>query len=376
MLEKVDIVVGSGFGDEGKGLVTSALVSDPEYCLVIRFNGGHQAGHTVHYKNESHVFSSFGSGTLQGASTYWSEYCTFSPIAFINEFHSLKNPKIFVHPLCPIVTPYDEYTNQEREKINNHGSVGVGFGTTVERHTTSPYKLHFMDLLYDKIWKEKLKQIASYYIDENSIKHVNVTLKDRLENFANSVDEIQHLEGINVFTDNPFTLLHWNQFIFEGAQGILLDMDFGFFPNVTRSHTTSRNALKIIKKNKLPKPTIYYVSRCYQTRHGNGYMSDERELELVNAEQETNQTHKFQGKFRKGLFDLDLFSYALQCDSMYSKNLEKRIVVTCCDQISKSYLVDGKIVKDDLTQKLMNKFRMRVDKTYNSKTENLFSLRY
>ena len=68
------IVIGLGFGDEGKGITTSYLCKKLEGTkIVVRFNGGHQAGHTVVFNGKRHIFSSWGSGTLQGIPTYWSE---------------------------------------------------------------------------------------------------------------------------------------------------------------------------------------------------------------------------------------------------------------------------------------------------------------
>jgi adenylosuccinate synthase len=103
------IVVGLGYGDEGKGITTGFLCKKYPNSIVIRYNGGHQAGHTV-YKtlDDYHIFSSFGSGTLQGIPTYWSSYCTFSPIHFLDELISLdENPKIFIDKHCPVTTHYD-----------------------------------------------------------------------------------------------------------------------------------------------------------------------------------------------------------------------------------------------------------------------------
>ena len=147
---KYSSVIGLQFGDEGKGSMVSYLCSQSRNPLVVRFNGGHQAGHTVLYNGIRHTFSSFGSGTLQGVPTYWSKYCTFYPLAAYNEYLKLqtlgiKKPILYVDPLCPVTTPYDCFSNFLDEKENNHGSVGVGFGSTIKRHE-SHYKLYFQDL--------------------------------------------------------------------------------------------------------------------------------------------------------------------------------------------------------------------------------------
>src|SRR5690606_12238557 len=104
-------VIGIGFGDEGKGITTDFLCSRSRNPIVVRFSGGHQAGHTVVLNGVRHVFSNFGSGTLRGAPTYWAKYCTVNPIGIINELDSLIKkgitPKLYIDEKCPITTPYD-----------------------------------------------------------------------------------------------------------------------------------------------------------------------------------------------------------------------------------------------------------------------------
>ncbi len=333
------VVIGLGFGDEAKGLSTSYLCSITENPLVVRSNGGHQAGHTVVYNDKRHVFSSFGSGTLQDVPTYWSKYCTFYPTAFINEYNVLKNlgvnPKIFVHPLCPVTTPYDVFYNQKSEDSNRHGSVGVGFGATIQRQE-SYYKLFVQDLFYEKILIEKLKNIKNYYERKVNCEWPNNFCDDFLESVS-IIKNIIQISGDEIIENfNP---------IFEGAQGILLDQDFGFFPNVTRSNTTSKNALEIF-----PAQEIFYVTRSYQTRHGNGFMTDEGiELNLINNQDETNKSHDYQGEFRTSPLDIELLNYALECDNHFSHGLSKNLIITCLDQHSLDIceLLDGLKTKFD-----------------------------
>lgn len=308
------IVVGLGYGDEGKGLTTSFLCNETENPLVVRFNGGHQAGHTVVYKGKRHVFSGFGSGALQGVPTYWSSYCTFYPPSFMREYKLLPYPVIYVNPLCPVTTPFDIDFNRSSEEKTQHGSVGMGFGATIQRQEDN-YKLFVQDLFYESILKEKLKAIANYYTIFNPEKDI--------EEFLQSVKEVR-----NVIRLADDSIIGNYTPIFEGAQGILLDMDFGFFPNVTRSNTTTKNALSIYPSAQ----EVYYVTRSYLTRHGNGYMPDEKELYLVNDKEETNKSHPYQGEFRKTHLNLDLLNYALACDDNFSSNLKKNLVITCIDQ--------------------------------------------
>lgn len=338
---KTSLVLGLGFGDEGKGVVTSFLASlDPKHSLTVRFNGGHQAGHTVVLEGKRHIFSSFGSGTLQGVPTLISRYCTVYPVALMNEYNVLKamgvDPVIYIDPLAMVTTPLDVMHNQ---KIAQRGeTVGVGVGATIERHEKH-YRLYFQDLYNDAVFHAKMNNIREYYY------------KDVLDGVGR-----EHLRGIfelavsdmrkikNIHTTSPDTHRYCDHIILEGAQGILLDQDFGFFPHVTRSYTTSRNAMEWIKEHDLPIPEVYYVTRSYQTRHGTGFMSNEGlKLDLKNNEQESNVMHTWAGPFRTSFLDGDLLWYALGCDGNYRMNAKRNLVITCLDQTGDRFLmsVDG-----------------------------------
>lgn len=319
MIQTGKIVLGLGYGDEGKGLTTSYLCSVAKDPIVVRFSGGHQAGHTVVYEKKRHVFSSFGSGSLQGVPTYWSENCTFCPISFYSENEALfalgVTPKIYVNPLCPVATPYDVAYNALHEYLKDHGTVGVGFGATIKRHEAY-YKLYVQDLFNETVLRAKLENIKSYYY--NTVGDINL---DHFMHMCRMVSVLITLSDSSILDDKTS--------IFEGSQGILLDQDFGFFPNVTRSNTTSKKALE-----RCCHAEIYYVTRSYQTRHGNGFLSKEGEpVKLINNENETNKEDKFQGKFRTAPLDIDMINYALDCDNHFSKYLKKNLVVTCNDQL-------------------------------------------
>ncbi len=329
---KTHIVLGTLFGDEGKGLTVSSLSTRDS--LVIRFNAGSQCGHTVVKDGYRHIFSSFGSGTLNGAHTFISEYCTLYPVAYFNEKKALVdngfNPICYIHPLTMITTPFDIDYNRGIESVNKHGSVGVGFGATIERNENTPYKLYAIDLTCRDILIHKLNNIASHY--------GGVDIEERINSFLYYIDNIEwNIKTLpQIFNRNDY-----DNIIFEGGQGIMLDMDFGFFPNVTRSNTTSKNAMKIIKEHDLPNPDIYYVMRSYLTRHGNGFMPNERPE--FNFEDMTNVAHEYQGKFRQGYHSLEMLRYAIKCDCTFSGNHfhNKNLVVTCLDQTDNKVLIDN-----------------------------------
>jgi len=335
---KTSAVVGLGFGDEGKGLATSYLCSKHERSLVVRFQGGHQAGHTVVWNGLHHIFSNFGSGTLQGVPTYWSRFCTINPSAILRELEVLKNkgierPRLYVDPLCPVVTPFDILYNQDQETSNSHGSVGVGFGTTIERNEKH-YHLYVKDLFYENVFIAKLDNIINYY---KNLMHVKWDVAR--ESFIESIKIFRKIYAVEIVSlKSILERFDFESIIFEGAQGILLDMDYGFFPNVTRSNCTIKNAVQLIKEQDLPALDVYYVTRAYQTRHGNGYMSDNTPLKLKNNKEETNVSNEWQGDFRTGLLDMELLNYAVACDSIFERK-SNNLIVTCLDQLTDGFKI-------------------------------------
>ena len=166
---KSKIVLGLGFGDCGKGITTDFLCSkeDPSSTIVVRFSGGQQCGHNVKIGDRSHVHSNYGSGTLRGVPSYFSEHCTIYPVTMYREKQYLKRlgiePELYIHPLANLTSPADVAYNKWREKRLNHGSCGLGVGATMTRNETTGYKLYAIDLLNQSTLSEKIINIYNYY---------------------------------------------------------------------------------------------------------------------------------------------------------------------------------------------------------------------
>lgn len=324
-------VIGLGFGDEGKGNIVNALCAKykngGDNVIVNRFSGGHQAGHTVVYNGIRHTFSNFGSGTLAGVPTIWGKNCTFDPPGFLEERFDLTTkllgqplPDFFIDPSCPVVTPFDKMANTSNKANIAHGTCGVGFGTTLQRESNH-YHLFAMDLFFgDKTIKTKLSNIADYY-------HFQVPSKI-IDGFIKICGEVSHY--LKIYRSKVFD--NYSRVIFEGSQGLLLDKKYGFFPYVTRADLTPPLA-----------DNYYLVTRGYQTRHGNGPMTNLDcfdESFVVNNPEECNRPNEYQGEFRVSPLDLDLIKYsclAFIAECPYPDS-DVSICITCLDQMD-TYLV-------------------------------------
>lgn len=322
------IVIGSSFGDEGKGLLTDYLCAQGA-GVVVRFNGGAQAGHTVVTPDgDRHVFRHFGSGSLQDIPTFLSQFFVCNPLLFFAERDQLialgYHPTVFAHPDCLITTFADMLINQIKENtrgVKRHGSCGVGFHETIVRSKVAELKITMGDL-----WngghrlESQLAEICDKYarfrvgapFDEPEASKLFL---DCCRQFADCV----HPAGIGQCKDP----------VFEGAQGLLLDQgNKEFFPHVTHSNTGMKNVDELCAQAGISEKEIYYVSRTYATRHGAGPLPGEDAS--LSFEETTNHPTTFQGAIRFG--HLDTRSLLARCkDDSGSSGF--KLVLTHCDQL-------------------------------------------
>lgn len=351
MSRKAQVVIGSNLGDEGKGLVTDFLTarSGPG-TVVARFNGGAQAGHTVVTPDgKRHVFSHFGSGSFLETATYLSRFFVCNPIVFFREeaqlaAHGIKQI-VYADTACPVTTPYDIMINQIAEDFrgkNRHGSVGVGFGETVDRHlgefTTPVSMLNDADRL-----RQALNRIRAEWLPARLAKHGVTNFSDNWKNILGS-EEIRerYIEDCCLFYSKirlaePDFLTKQDNIIFEGAQGLMLDQNRGRFPYVTRSNTGLKNVAVLAQEAGINEVDIYYVTRAYATRHGAGPLPHE----LSSAPYEgihdpTNIHNSYQGSLRFGWLDIDQLGRSVRDDLSDAPNglrVNPRLVITCMDQV-------------------------------------------
>lgn len=330
---KARVVIGANFGDEGKGLITDYLCRSGGE-VVVRFNGGSQAGHTVVTpKGERHVFNHYGSGTLYGVPTFLSQFFICNPIMFFREQARLAKihvtGQVFAHPDCLVSTFADMIINQRRELKRGpkaHGSCGIGIHETIQRSAT-PLKITMGDLWNNpKSLPAKLAEICDKWakfrtgavIDEP--KMMEVFLKE-CEAFAQQVSPA----GIGQCVDP----------IFEGAQGLLLDQDRKeFHPHVTHSSTGMKNVKILCAQAGITEIESYYVSRTYLTRHGNGPLPGEDPA--LSYADDTNMPHKFQGTLRFAPLDAGLRA---RCTLDFGTP-DYKLVMTHCDQFDAPITAD------------------------------------
>lgn len=319
-------VIGLGFGDEGKGKLVDYLCREKAVNLVVRFNGGSQAGHNVVTADgRHHCFSQFGAGSFNpGVQTLLSRFHLLDPIALFNEANDFfdaydKNllSGLYIDARCIVVTPYHVIANRLREVkrgADNHGSVGKGIGETVQDSIEHPEDIIFAsELAFPDITQPKLERTLqrkhAWAGDSVFTDDVPESLRPKAlaQAYWEMSQNLQIMPG-----DSINDLLRYFHVVFEGAQGVLLDQDVGFAPHNTWSVTTDANVRTLVAESGMSDELeVIGVTRCYGTRHGAGpFPAYIPEFDNFNPG-EHNKPHEFQGNFRSGGFDLSLFRYAL-----------------------------------------------------------------
>lgn len=358
MQKSVKAVIGSNWGDEGKGNITNYF-SSPR-TTVCRFNGGAQAGHTVELADgRRYVFHHFGSGSLRGAETYLSRFFISNPMVYCEELKNLHRlgckPRVTVDPRGLLTTPFDMMINQmveEKRGAFRHGSCGLGINETIERSQSAEFLLTTGEIDTASTLKAKLSYIKREWVPQrltalglapSTAWEAILDSEDIIDHFASDAVEFHH--HVNHSTDH---LSRCEDIVFEGAQGLLLDEDHYFFPNVTRSHTGLKNVMALAEENGLRTVDVTYVTRAYATRHGAGpFPCEDKNLGYVDR---TNVPNDWQGNLRFGYLNIDLLAESVANDVQHASiPVSYGVAVTCLDQVGPrvQFLEKGSIQEAD-----------------------------
>ena len=312
-------VIGKNFGDEGKGFTCSRLASSLKKSLIIKHNGGGQAGHTVEDPEGKWRFihHQIGAEAEYHVPTLFAD--SFVPDLFqlgkeVKDFTELFGfqPILYSEKNARITTIDDVLLNMGAEVArgkNRHGSCGMGieecvqrnaagFGITVEELATWS-KQDLLDRLKHirKEYTERRAKILGIY--PSNPYYVMLNNETVLENFVEEVKENVKLLSL-VDADRKW-LEEFQHLIFETGQGLLLDQDYeAYAPHLTSSKTGIHNPTIFLEKRGLFLEEAIYVTRPYVTRHGNGPLPCEvKRSELPGVGEDlTNQPNEWQGILR------------------------------------------------------------------------------
>lgn len=349
MTRDIHVVIGAQYGDEGKGKTVDWLCrTKSPRATVVRFNGGAQAGHTVVSGNKRHVFHHFGSGSLAGRPTFLSQYFVCNPSVFLKEREALVqlggNTKVEINIHSPITTPYDVLMNHVKELMRGnarHGSCGMGFAETLEREQVDPsLAIHVEDLYFPVRVEHRLRAIRKHTQANLEYMKVPRSIIEQVGADAESIDPNRFMWVLAEFTalitarGRP---LPYDDIVFEGAQGLLLDQHKGAFPYVTRSNTGMANVHRLLKAAGVSDSVnTWYCSRPYVTRHGEGPLSNTlTEDSLKKFSDATNVPNPWQGSLRLGSLYFQGLWQRIENDAEGHPYIKSNnLVFNCCDHLS------------------------------------------
>ncbi|MBQ9227838.1 MAG: adenylosuccinate synthetase [Eubacterium sp.] len=315
-------VIGNGFGDEGKGLAVDYLAREAQQrdaaCLVLRHNGGAQAGHTVDLPDRRFVFHQLSSGSFRGADTLWT--ATFLPDLYklreeLDAFTAVSGhtPRLYADKNCCCTTVDDVLVNMALETArgdSRHGSCGMGineatervaagFGITLEEiqaHSAAQLATRLTALRRDYL-PERLQQLgltAENLGEYGELLHNTNLPFHAAEEMKKAAEAVSLTDGMHA--------AGYDRIVFEGAQGLLLDADNqAYAPHVTASKTGLHNPVHFCRQHLSGTAlTALYVARAYVTRHGAGPLPEEDASlwQQYGILDETNRPNEWQGSLR------------------------------------------------------------------------------
>ncbi|PIU21654.1 MAG: adenylosuccinate synthase [Candidatus Diapherotrites archaeon CG08_land_8_20_14_0_20_34_12] len=351
----VVIIVGTQFGDEGKGKVTDYFASNSD--LVVRFQGGNNAGHTVVVGEKEFKLHLLPSGIIQNKKSLIGAGVVIDPKVLVQELENIKkinsNPNLIIDPRAHIIMPYHILLDavHEESRGNKIGTTLRGIGPCYAERS---YRegIRFEDLIEESRLREKLKiifPIKKKVLECSYGKEVDISLEQLVKEYAELGKKLkQYLGDVSLLVQEALDA--GKTVLFEGAQGAFLDMDFGTYPFVTSSHPIAGEAF--VGTGIGPKQNLKIVGivKAYTTRVGSGVLVSELHGELAdNLRKAGNEFGTTTGRPRRiGWLDLVLLRTAKRFNSLDEIVVTKLDVLSGLDKLKVcvAYELNGKQVKE------------------------------
>ena len=338
------VILGTQWGDEGKGKIVDLLTEQAD--AVVRFQGGHNAGHTLVIGGQKTVLHLIPSGVLRaGVQCLIGNGVVLSPEALLKEIDTLEDSgvpvqdRLKISAACPLILPYHVALDQAREARrgeNKIGTTGRGIGPCYE-DKAARRALRLGDLRDPARFASALEEVLDYH--NHVLAHYYGV--DTLE-FSAVLDEaLAHGERLMPMMADVTSLLHeyrktQARLLFEGAQGSLLDIDHGTYPFVTSSNTTAGGTATGSGFGPLFLDYVLGITKAYTTRVGSGpfptELFDETGLRLAERGHEFGATT---GRPRRcGWFDAVALRTAVNINSVSGLCLTKLDVLDGLEEIS------------------------------------------
>jgi adenylosuccinate synthase len=347
------VIVGAQWGDEGKGKIVDLLTQYAD--IVVRFQGGNNAGHTIVLNGEKFVFHLIPSGIL-----YENKKCiigngvVLDPAVLLEEISEIKrrgyfkdDSQLMISEEAHLILPYHRKIDVAREKVFKIGTTGRGIGPAYE-DKVARCGIRIADLLDEKVFRKKLEE----NLIQKNVYLIQI-LKEKGFEFSEIFDEyIRFGNQLEKYVaDTSLTLYEEIQkgkhILFEGAQGALLDLDHGTYPYVTASNTVAGNASAGAGIGPTMIHSVIGVSKAYTTRVGEGPFPTELKDPLGEKIRERGGEYgATTGRPRRcGWFDAVIVNHSIRINGIREMALTKLDVFNEFDKIKicVGYRLNGKV---------------------------------
>ena len=339
----VDLLLGLQWGDEGKGKIVDVLTSN--YDIIARFQGGPNAGHTLEFDGNKHVLHTIPSGIFhENAKNVVGNGVVIDPVIFAKELEKLAPygmnlaDKLLISRKAHLILPTHRLLDAASEAAKGSKKIGStlkGIGPTY-MDKTGRNGIRVGDLEFSD-WKDRYRQLADKHLQmiENYHVALNFDLDSLEKEFFAAVEVLTSLPLIDSEQYFAEAQKQGKKILAEGAQGSLLDIDFGTYPFVTSSNTTAAGACTGlgIAPNKIE--NVIGIFKAYATRVGSGPFP----TELFDNDGETlgrvgNEFGATTGRARRcGWVDLVALKYAITINGVTELNMMKADVLSGFEQI-------------------------------------------
>ena len=342
-MNKTVVVLGTQWGDEGKGKIVDLLTDQAE--AVVRFQGGHNAGHTLVIGGKKTVLHLIPSGILRdNVLCLIGNGVVLSPSALLDEMGKLEasgvpvRSRLRLSPACPLILPYHVALDQAREAAKGSakiGTTGRGIGPAYE-DKVARRSVRLGDLMCRDRFATKLREVMEYH---NFV--LTQYFKVSAVDYDKVLDEsLQMAEQLRSMVADVTSLLHsyreqGKRIMFEGAQGSLLDIDHGTYPFVTSSNTTAGGTATGSGFGPLYLDYVLGITKAYTTRVGSGPFPTELFDDVgKHLSSKGNEFGATTGRARRcGWFDAMALRQAVRINSVSGLCLTKLDVLDGLDEV-------------------------------------------
>ena len=337
---KADVLLGLQWGDEGKGKIVDVLTS--KYDIIARFQGGPNAGHTLEFDGIKHVLHTIPSGIFhKGVVNLIGNGVVIDPVIFQNEIIGIKKlavemSELLISKKAHLILPTHKLIDAASEKAKGKEKIGStlkGIGPTY-MDKTGRNGLRVGDIStpdfkekYEKL-KRKHVQILNFYDFEYELEELETAWFESL----NTLKKYKHIESEHYIHN---AIKEGKKILAEGAQGTLLDVDFGSYPFVTSSNTITAGACTGlgIAPNKIGE--VFGIFKAYSTRVGSGPFPSELFDEIGERLRKIgNEFGSTTGRPRRcGWIDIPALKYAININGVTQLMMMKADVLSGIDTI-------------------------------------------